>query len=130
VNYPDADRLASLITRNWRNGLNPEIWCERFENDYSSAERARAVIIKLTREKIHAPSLAEFHSAYLATPDPDATKRNECRHCNSTGWLELEGGKEHHSHAYDYMTPCTADKCEWSAQARRIHAKINAERAA
>jgi len=126
MRYNDADRLATLITRNWRNGLNPEIWCQHLENDYSNPDRAKAAITKLTRTKVHAPSIAEFHTEYLATSDPTQPAAPTCDYCDSTGWYHVE--QPRFGIQYTYATPCLADDCRHATQARRNNDRINADR--
>jgi hypothetical protein len=128
MNNNDADQLSTLITRNFRNGLNPTTWHEHLQHEYSNAERARTAIRKLIRENVHAPSIAEFHTTYLQTADPTTERLAGCYNCDNTGYQFIEA--EHSGKTYSYVTPCLDANCDHAAQATKIVGKTNAERSA
>lgn len=94
MNTPDADDLATLITKTWRGGPSTDVWAEELGTLYTA--QARAAYTQLRRSEQHAPSVATFLAAYRSlgttrTEDP----QRPCTTCDGTGLVIVEAPDWH-----------------------------------
>lgn len=66
MNTDQADSLAVLITKTWRNSPPPDIWAEELLP--LGANRAEAAYRKLRREAERTPTIAWYLATYNAMP--------------------------------------------------------------
>lgn len=125
--YSEAETLATKLREVWPRGLRMETWRTVLEDDYSSAPRAHRAVQELKRSSVHAPSIAEFHAAYLAIRVASISDILDCESCSNTGWVDA-GEYENHGHRYDSVRPCLSERCEHGKQATRTHKRINEHR--
>lgn len=100
----DADQLAGLITRTWRNGPAADVWAGILaEFNYKQAD---AAVRKLQREAEQSPSIARFIATYKSLSQHDGPDGpNGCHYCDGYGWISTTF--ERHGHEYSASAACT-----------------------
>lgn len=115
MNTSDAEDLAVRISQTWPGGLGADMWLEDIRD--LDAGRVGTTLVKLRRERVKPPTVAEFLARY-AQIDTARPVHPDCSYCANHGWKTLWATTTDGHEYSPGVEPC---HCQWGDDRRPAH---------
>lgn len=128
-----CQQLAEKIYETWpRSNLPMHVWEEELtildDLDSHAEGRAGTALRRLRRELRHPPTIAEFLEAYRSVQVNDASTREHCQACDSSGWVDHPCQLKT-PQGTDYRSVTACSRCELGKRMARTQRRILAANA-